>query len=60
MAAPSGLRVSRWSGVGSISFMAAANWLLRIVPKTAIPMVPPIERKNCKPAVTSPRRWLGY
>ena len=40
--------------------MCAANWLVRMVPKTARPMVLPMERKNCSPAVTSPRRWLGY
>ncbi len=40
--------------------MCAANWLFRMVPKIAMPMVAPMERKNCSPAVTSPRRWLGY
>ena len=40
--------------------MSAANWLLRIVPNTARPMVLPIERKNCRPAVTSPSRCDGY
>ena len=40
--------------------MAAANWLFRIVPNTARPMVLPIERKNWRPAVTSPSRCDGY
>ena len=35
------------SAGGRLVFIAAANWLFRMVPNTARPTVLPIERKNC-------------